>query len=105
MSLDSHIALPFDRGTALLGRSVVQFFLQSTTAYDLLAESNKVIVFDVAIPIKVAFYALVEHGELSIDVCERCFPCTDSPHDAPSFVQTLHLPHCGTLNLETFRAS
>lgn len=56
------VAPPFDRETAQLGRSVIQFFLQSTTAYDLLSESNKVIVFDVAIPVKVAFYALVEHG-------------------------------------------
>jgi hypothetical protein len=63
MSLDGgSTVLPFDRDTALLGRSVVQFFLQSTTAYDLLAESSKVVVFDVGVPMKVAFFALVEHG-------------------------------------------
>lgn len=37
-------------------------FLRGSTCYDLLLHSSKVVVFDVRIPIKLALYALVEHG-------------------------------------------
>ena len=50
--------------TAALGRLVMSDFLRSSRAYDILPESNKVVVFDVAVPVKLAFYALVEHGGL-----------------------------------------
>jgi hypothetical protein len=57
------MAVAFDRELAFDGRAAVLSLLQATTAYDLMAESSKVVVFDVAIPLRTAFYALVEHGE------------------------------------------
>lgn len=101
MSLDGGVAaLPFDRDTALLGRSVVQFFLQSTTAYDLLAESSKVVVFDVGVPMKVAFYALVEHGAGKMHD-----PARHTPHPTPPPTQIRAPPRCGTRNSATLPAS
>lgn len=52
----------FDLETAALGRALMANFLRSTRTYDILPESSKVVVFDVAVPVKLAFYALVEHG-------------------------------------------
>ena len=37
-------------------------FFKSTRVYDILPESNKVVVFDVNVPVRLAFYALIEHG-------------------------------------------
>ena len=37
-------------------------FLRGSKCYDLMLNSCKVVVFDVRIPIKLALYALVEHG-------------------------------------------
>jgi len=37
-------------------------FLRGSTCYDLMLHSSKVVVFDVRIPIKLALYALAEHG-------------------------------------------
>jgi hypothetical protein len=53
---------PYDVEAAVLGRALVAAFLRSTRTYDILPESAKVVVFDVAVPVKLAFYALVEHG-------------------------------------------
>ena len=39
-------------------------FLRDWKSYDLIPESAKVLVFDVDIPMRLAFYALVEHGKL-----------------------------------------
>lgn len=36
-------------------------FLASTTCYDALPSSSKVVVFDVGVPLRLAFYALVEN--------------------------------------------
>lgn len=36
-------------------------FLASTTCYDALPASSKVVVFDVTVPLRLAFYALVEN--------------------------------------------
>ena len=47
------------------GKRVIQGFLKNHTCYDLIPRSGKVIVFDVDIPVKLAFYALVEHGVAS----------------------------------------
>ena len=47
---------------AQLGRLLMADFLRSSRAYDILPESNKVVVFDVTVPVRLAFYALVEHG-------------------------------------------
>ena len=46
-----------------LGRAIIADLMRSLKAYDVMAESNKVIVFDVTVPVRLAFYALVEHGE------------------------------------------
>ena len=53
---------PLKTADGRLGRLVMSAFLRSARAYDILPESNKVVVFDVAVPVKLAFYALVEHG-------------------------------------------
>ena len=47
------------------GRRVIKHFLKTHTCYDLVPQSGKVIVFDVDIPVKLCFYALVEHGVAS----------------------------------------
>lgn len=54
--------LQFDSEVALLGRSVLADFLRATRAYDVCPDSNKVVVLDTAVPVRLAFYALVEHG-------------------------------------------
>jgi len=53
---------PYDREAAALGVSVMADFLRSVRAYDVLPDSGKLVVFDVSVPVKLAFYALVEHG-------------------------------------------
>ena len=50
------------------GRERINEFLRSHSCYDLLKSSGKVVVFDSSIPIQLAFYALVEHGE-----CVSCW--------------------------------
>ena len=46
------------------GKQAIVSFLESQTCYTVLRASGKVVVFDTRIPIQLAFYALVEHGEL-----------------------------------------
>jgi len=43
------------------GRRVIGEFLQSSTCYEIIPESSKVVVFDRKIPIRLSYYALVEH--------------------------------------------
>jgi 5'-AMP-activated protein kinase, regulatory gamma subunit len=76
MDLDSMIAAE-DDATALLnnpmqneltvirkaGRQAVRQFLGAHSCFNVLRTSGKVVVFDTRIPIQLAFYALVEHGE------------------------------------------
>lgn len=45
------------------GKQAIVSFLESQTCYSVLRNSGKVVVFDTRIPIQLAFYALVEHGE------------------------------------------
>jgi hypothetical protein len=45
------------------GKQAIVSFLESQTCYSVLRSSGKVVVFDTRIPIQLAFYALVEHGE------------------------------------------
>jgi 5'-AMP-activated protein kinase regulatory gamma subunit len=45
------------------GRQAVRAFLDSHNCFAVLKTSAKVVVFDTRIPIQLAFYALVEHGE------------------------------------------
>ena len=45
------------------GKEAIGSFLESQTCYSVLRASGKVVVFDTRIPIQLAFYALVEHGE------------------------------------------
>lgn len=49
------------------GRQAVRAFLESHNCFAVLKTSAKVVVFDTRIPIQLAFYALVEHGESSQD--------------------------------------
>jgi 5'-AMP-activated protein kinase regulatory gamma subunit len=44
------------------GRHAIRQFLEQHNCYSVLRASGKVVVFDVRIPIQLAFYALVEHG-------------------------------------------
>lgn len=44
------------------GKKVIRAFLREHRCYDLVKNSSKVVVFDVKIPINLAFFALVEHG-------------------------------------------
>jgi hypothetical protein len=46
------------------GRQAVVQFLQNYNCHSILKTSTKVVVFDLRIPIQLAFYALVEHGTL-----------------------------------------
>jgi hypothetical protein len=43
-------------------RSLIKEFLSSHTCYDLLPISSQVIVFDISLPIKKAFYAMLQNG-------------------------------------------
>jgi hypothetical protein len=45
------------------GRDAISTFLDSHSCYSVLRASGKCVVFDTRIPIQLAFYALVEHGE------------------------------------------
>lgn len=47
------------------GRQAISSFLESHNCFSVLRASGKVVVFDVNIPIQLAFYALVEHGMYS----------------------------------------
>lgn len=51
------------------GRQAVAQFLQNYNCHAILKTSTKVVVFDVRIPIQLAFYALVEHGTLVRGYC------------------------------------
>lgn len=53
---------PDDDPQGLLA-SVMKEFLASTRAYDVIPQSGKVVVLDTLMPLRLAFYALVEHGE------------------------------------------
>mmetsp|Transcript_17012 Transcript_17012/g.27537 ORF Transcript_17012/g.27537 Transcript_17012/m.27537 type:complete len:449 (+) Transcript_17012:770-2116(+) len=43
------------------GKRVIARFLRDSTCYQIIPESSKVVVFDQNIPIRLAYYALVEH--------------------------------------------
>ena len=45
------------------GRQAISAFLDGHNCFSVLRASGKVVVFDTRIPIQLAFYALVEHGE------------------------------------------
>lgn len=72
------------------GRQAIAAFLESQTCYSVLRASGKVVVFDTRIPIQLAFYALVEHGEFS---CIVTFIQTD--HSAEKWVESFRRVHCG----------
>jgi hypothetical protein len=44
------------------GKQAIRQFLQGQACFSCLRTSGKVVVFDIRIPIQLAFYALVEHG-------------------------------------------
>jgi hypothetical protein len=53
------------------GRQAVCQFLESYNCFAVLKISTKVVVFDIRIPIQLAFYALVEHGAYVV-LCILC---------------------------------
>jgi len=73
------------------GRKAMADFLATARAYDILPDSNKVIVFDTAVTVRLAFYALVEHGECGVKPSP-----TRVPAHFPSPVQTRSARRCGT---------
>lgn len=50
------------------GKQAIRQFLQGQTCFSCLRTSGKVVVFDIRIPIQLAFYALVEHGKFQISL-------------------------------------
>ncbi|KAE8989203.1 hypothetical protein PF005_g20097 [Phytophthora fragariae] len=50
------------------GKRVIAAFLKETPCYDVIKNSGKVVVFDVKIPINLAFFALVEHDIKSVPI-------------------------------------
>lgn len=48
------------------GRAAINQFLVEHTCFSIIRISGKVVVFDTRIPIQLAFYALVEHGEFTV---------------------------------------
>jgi 5'-AMP-activated protein kinase regulatory gamma subunit len=54
------------------GKEAIGTFLEAQTCYSVLRASGKVVVFDTRIPIQLAFYALVEHGEFGFLLVKRC---------------------------------
>ena len=60
---------------AEMGRQSMRAFLEKRTCYDVMKDSSKVVVFDVAIAAKLAFFVLVEHGIVAA-------PLWDSGHAA-----------------------
>lgn len=50
------------------GKRVIAAFLRETQCYDVIKNSGKVVVFDVKIPINLAFFALVEHDIKSVPI-------------------------------------
>jgi hypothetical protein len=69
----------FQKETAALGRAVMSEFLSSARAYDIIPDSSKVVVFDTEVPVKLAFYALVEHGMFFSSYYLRLFPSFPCP--------------------------
>ena len=57
------------------GKQAIVSFLESQTCYSVLRNSGKVVVFDTRIPIQLAFYALVEHGETERSTWTRVMHC------------------------------
>jgi hypothetical protein len=45
------------------GRHAISTFLDGHNCFSVIKSSGKVVVFDTRIPIQLAFYALVEHGQ------------------------------------------
>ena len=72
---DSSSSSYFDIETATIGRAVLADLMRNTRAYDIVPESNKVVVFDTEIPVRLAFYALLEHDT-------PCAPLWDSHKNA-----------------------
>ena len=71
------------------GRKVIQRFLKSHTCYDLIPRSGKVIVFDVDIPVKLAFYALVEHGVASAPLLDPALNAFVGMFTATDFIEII----------------
>jgi len=50
-------------------RTLIKDFLSRHTCYDLLPISSQVIVFDTTLPIKKAFYAMLQNGKILSSSC------------------------------------
>jgi hypothetical protein len=83
----------YDPDTAAAGRKAMAEFMRTARAYDVVPESSKVVVFDLAVPVRLAFYALVEHGEYARGciVAARSVVTHRESGLTPAFVPRCHL--------------
>ena len=77
------------------GRKCVVDLLQSLRAYDVMAESSKVVVYDTALPFKQAYHGLVEHDTDSAPLWNHIsssFAGCFSTADVVDFMRTFYTP-------------
>lgn len=95
--------LPDDlRERAAVGRSLVADVLRASRAYDVMPDSGKIVVFDVEIPLRFAYYALVEHDAACAplwDAARGRFCGTLTAADICDIMRVFHI--AGTQTLST----
>ncbi|CAK4506838.1 unnamed protein product [Aphanomyces euteiches] len=80
------------------GQRVVRAFLHNCKCYDVIKNSGKVVVFDVKIPVNLAFFALVEHNIKSVPLWDADQGCFVGMFTATDFVNILrHFYNRGSL--------
>ncbi|CCI45182.1 unnamed protein product [Albugo candida] len=70
-------------------KRVIQNFLRNNACYNLIKNSSKVVVFDVKIPINLAFFALVEHDIKSVPIWDADLGTFVGMFTATDFVSIL----------------
>nr|CCA22033.1 5'AMPactivated protein kinase subunit gamma putative [Albugo laibachii Nc14] len=70
-------------------KRVIQTFLRNNSCYSLIKNSSKVVVFDVKIPINLAFFALVEHDIKSVPIWDADLGTFVGMFTATDFVSIL----------------
>lgn len=84
-----------DAEIARRGRAALVQFLRTYRAYDLMPESGKVVVFDTDVPIRLAFYALVEHDTAAAplwDTARGRFAGMLTASDLCDIMRIFHVP-------------
>ncbi|KAA0161023.1 hypothetical protein FNF28_05229 [Cafeteria roenbergensis] len=70
-------------------RELVAELLRSTTCYDALPHSGKVVVFDVGLPVRLAFFALVEHECTAAPLWDSARGCFAGMVTVTDFIQMM----------------